>query len=62
MIGSVLSMKYEDRQWRPVALLSKSLNETERNYKIYDKEMLAVIKGLENWRYLLEDAKFKFEV
>jgi len=48
MIGSVLSMKYEDRQWRPVALLSKSLNETERNYKIYDKEMLAVIKGLEN--------------
>jgi len=48
MIDSVLSMKYEDRQWRPVALLSKSLNETERNYKIYDKEMLAVIKRLEN--------------
>jgi len=24
--------------------------------------MLAVIKGLENWKYLLEGAKFKFEV
>ena len=24
--------------------------------------MLAVIRGLENWRHLLEDTKFKFEV
>jgi len=24
--------------------------------------MLAVIRGLENWRYLLEDVKYKFEV
>jgi len=24
--------------------------------------MLAVIRGLENWRYLLESAKFKFEI
>jgi len=36
--------------WRPVAYLSKSLNKTERIYKIYNKKMLAVIKGLENWR------------
>jgi len=47
-IGGVLSMEYEDRKWRPVTFLSKSLNETKRNYKIYDKDMLAVIKGLEN--------------
>jgi len=40
----------------------KSLNETERNYEIHGKEMLAVIWGLENQRYLLEGAKFKFEV
>ena len=44
----VLLMVGEDRLWGPVAFLSKSLNETERNYKIYDKEMLAIIKGLEN--------------
>jgi len=47
-IGGVLSMEYEDRKWRPVTFLSKSLNETKRNHKIYDKDMLAVIKGLEN--------------
>jgi len=46
--GRVLLMKYNDRQWRPVAYLSKSLNKIERNYKIHDKEMLAIIKGLEN--------------
>jgi len=61
-IGGVLSMKCEDGLWRPVAFLSKSLNETERNYEIYYKEMLAIIKGLENWRYLLEGAKSKFEI
>jgi len=61
-IGGVLSMECEDRLWRPVAFLSKSLNETERNYKIHDKEMLAIIRELENWRHLLEDAHFKFEI
>jgi len=45
-----------------VAYLSKLLNETEQNYEIHDKEMLAVIKRLEAWRYLLKDAKFKFEI
>ena len=42
--------------------LSKSLNEMEKNYKIHDKEMLAIIRGLENWRYLLESTCFKFEI
>jgi len=37
-------------------------NEIERNYKIYDKEILVVIRRLENWRYLLKGAKFKFKV
>ena len=37
----VLSMKCEDRKWRPVVHLSKLLNE------IHNKEMLAVIRGLE---------------
>ena len=58
----VLSMKCRDRKWRPVAYFLKSLNKTEKNYEIHNKEMLAVIKGLENWRHLLEDAKFKFKI
>jgi len=62
MTGEVLSMKCNDGKWRPVAYLSKLLNEIERNYKIHNKEMLVVIRGLENWRYLLEGTRFKFEI
>ena len=43
----VLSMECKDGLWRLVTFLSKSLNETERNYKIHDKEMLAIVRGLE---------------
>jgi len=46
-IGGVLLTKCEDGKWRPVAFISKSLNATERNYEIHDKEMLAVIRCLE---------------
>ena len=52
----------EDGRWKLVMFLSKSLNETEKNYEIHDNEMLVVIKRLENWKYLLDSAKFKFEV
>jgi len=60
--GGVLSMECEDGLWRLVVFLSKSLNETERNYEIHDKEMLAIIRGLEAWRHLLEGAQYKFEI
>ena len=56
----VLSIKCEDNKWRPVAYISKSLNETERNYEIYNKEMLAIIHCLEAWRHFLEGTRSKF--
>ena len=46
-IGGVLLMKCEDERWRPVAYISKLLNEAKRNYEIYDKEMLVIIRYLE---------------
>jgi len=39
VMEGVLSMECEDGLWRPV----KSLNKTEKNYKIHDNEMLAII-------------------
>jgi len=35
----VLAAPDLDGRWRPVAFLSKSLNEIEKNYKIYDKRV-----------------------
>jgi len=43
MIGKILLMEYEDKRWRLVVFLLKSLNETKRNYEIYNKERLVVI-------------------
>jgi len=62
MTREVFSRECEDRKWQPVAFLSKSLNKTEKNYKIHDKEILAVIRGLKNWRHLLEGTKYEFKV
>jgi len=45
--GGVLSMKCEDKKWRPVAFISKLLNEAERNYKIHNREMLAIVRCLD---------------
>ena len=47
-MGGVLSIECKDGLWRPVAFLSKLLNKTERNYKIHDKEILAIVRG---WRH-----------
>jgi len=58
----VLSMKCSDELWRLVAFILKSLSNTKRNYKIHDKEMLAVVRCLEAWRHFLEGTVVKFEI
>ena len=61
-IEGVLSIKYENKRWRPVVYSSKSLNKAKRNYEIHNKEMLVIIQCLEVWRYFLERAKNQFEI
>jgi len=60
--GEVLYIKYSDNMWRPVAFISKFLSNTEHNYEIHDKEILAIIRCLEEWRHFLEGAVIKFEI
>src|SRR6267378_198583 len=61
--GTVLSQQsMDDGKWHPVVFLSKSLSEVEWNYEIHDKEMLAIIRVIEEWRHFLEGAEHKFEL
>jgi hypothetical protein len=61
--GMVLSQQQVNgNAWHPVAFLSKALNPVERNYKIHDTEMLAIIRGLEEWRHYLEGARHPVEI
>ncbi|GLB43134.1 putative retrotransposable element tf2 155 kda protein type 1-like [Lyophyllum shimeji] len=52
----------DDGKWHPIAFYSKSLSEVERNYEIHDKEMLAIVRALEEWRHFLEGAPHPFEI
>ena len=60
--GAVLSQLHDDEKWHPIGFISKSLNEAERNYEIYDKELLAIIRGLQEFRHLLEGARHQVEI
>jgi hypothetical protein len=60
--GAVLEQKGKDNLWHPVAFYSKSLNKHEQNYKIYNKELLAIIRGLEEYRHYLEGHKTPVEI
>jgi len=60
--GGVLSIKYLDNLWRPVACISKFLSDTERNYEIHDKEILTIVRCLEAWRHFLEGTIAKFKI
>jgi len=61
--GAVLSQQSTtDGKWHPVAFYSKSLSSVEQNYEIYNKEMLAIICALEEWRHFLEGATHLVEI
>jgi len=61
--GAVLSQQSTtDRKWHPIAFYSKSLSSMEQNYEINDKEMLAIIYALEEWRYFLEEVTHLVEI
>ena len=48
-IGGVLFQE-QDRKWKPIAFLSRIIQPMERNYEIYDKELLAIVEALIKWR------------
>jgi hypothetical protein len=59
--GAVLSIE-QDGKWHPVAFSSHSMSPKERNYPVADKEMLSVIRSLEQWCHYLEGTHREFEI
>ena len=54
VVAGVLSQQQDDGLWHPIGFYSKSMSAPEKNYEIHDKEMLAVVRALEEWRPELE--------
>jgi len=60
---AVLSQQLSgEEKWHLVAFYSKSLSLVKRNYEIHDKEILAIIRVLEEWRHFLEGARHPVEI
>ena len=53
MTAAVLRQQDVNGNWHPVAYLSQSLLPAERNYEIYDRELLAIVRALEAWRHYI---------
>jgi hypothetical protein len=51
--GAILTQKDERGKPQAVGYHSQTFNDAERNYNIHDRELLAVVRGLDNWRHLL---------
>jgi RNase H-like domain found in reverse transcriptase len=61
--GAVLSQQSsKDDKWHPIAFLSKSLSLVEQNCEIHNKEMLAIVRSLEEWRHFVEGAEHQVKI
>ena len=60
--GAVLRQQDGDGQWHPVAYLSKSFGEAERNYDIYDRELLAIVRAFEEYHKYFYGSPYPVQV
>jgi hypothetical protein len=61
-ISGILS-QYDDRNTlKPVAFFARQMIAAERNYEIYDKELLAIVESFRHWRHFLSGAQHPITV
>jgi hypothetical protein len=58
-MGAILLQKKADSKKHPIAYYSKTLSAVERNYDIYDLELLAIVNTLDHWRSYLAGSHTK---
>ena len=52
--GVVLTQLDSNGDRHPCVFISKTFSPAERNYEIYDRELLAIIRALEEWRHYIQ--------
>jgi hypothetical protein len=66
-VGAILSqeggLNHKNKcKFHPVAYYSATFTETERNYNVYDRELLAIMKAITHWRPYLIWTKEPFKI
>jgi hypothetical protein len=47
-----------EQQGKPIAFLSKKMNDAERRYPVHEQELLAIVLALREWRHYLLGTRF----
>ena len=61
-LGGILLQKQEDGKRHPIGYYSATLNEAQRNYDIYELELLVIAECLKHWRQYLAGSPHKIIV
>ena len=61
-IGACLTQKQPDGKPKTIAYFSRKMTGPELNYDIHDKELLAIVEAMKQWRVYLEGAKYPIQV
>ncbi len=56
--GAILEQEGDDKKRHPVAYLSKTFNKSQRNYTVTEKECLAIVLAIDEYRLLLYGRTF----
>ena len=56
--GAVLTQLDPNGNQHPVTFLSQTFTNTERQYEIYDRELLGIIQALKEWRHYIQGSVF----
>src|SRR6266540_2211192 len=56
--GTILLQQDTNGDWHPVAYYSQSMNLTEPNYQVYNRELMAIICLLHEWRCYIYGSSF----
>lgn len=56
-LGAVIQQR-EQQDWQPLAFLSKKLNDAQKKYSPYDRELLAIYKAVRHFQHTLEERQF----
>lgn len=52
-IGGALHQKDADGDWHPICYFSRKMSDAERNYTVYEQELLALVECLKEWEHWL---------
>ena len=61
-IGAVLMQRNNKNVMHPVAFFSKTVNDAQQNYDVYNCELLALIEMFRHWRHYLHQAAHTVKV